>query len=196
MSELPMPKGKRVAVMTLGGGWGVVAADQCAERGLELPDLSEKTFNGINEFLPDFWSHNNPVDLVGSIRRANHHEAMRLLSEDDGFDSLIVLGSLMGGSFDKLHGLGIALRFIADLRRHVGPRAWLLIYQVAKGWRQLAIDAEAQRKAGRKKMDTASQQDRLDPKESKDWGTKNFAKIVHKVMKKSGKPLLPVAIDA
>jgi len=196
MSELPMPKGKRVAVMTLGGGWGVVAADQCAERGLELPDLSEKTFNGINEFLPDFWSHNNPVDLVGSIRRANHHEAMRLLSEDDGFDSLIVLGSLMGGSFDKLHGLGIALRFIADLRRHVGPRAWLLIYQVAKGWRQLAKDAEAQRKAGRKKMDTASQQDRLDPKESKDWGTKNFAKVVHKVMKTSGKPLLPVAIDA
>jgi acetyltransferase len=196
MSELPMPKGKRVAVMTLGGGWGVVAADQCAERGLQLPELSEKTFNGINEFLPDFWSHNNPVDLVGSIRRANHHEAMRLLSEDDKFDSLIVLGSLMGGNFDKLHGVKMAFKFISSLFRNVGPRAWLLIYQVAKGWRQLAVDAEAARKAGRKKADTASQQDRLDPSESRDWGTERFSEIVQEVIASSGKPLLPVAIDA
>jgi acyl-CoA synthetase (NDP forming) len=196
MSELPLPGGRRVAIMTLGGGWGVVAADQCAERGLELPELSDKTFNGINEFLPDFWSHNNPVDLVGSIRRANHHEAMRLLSEDEKFDSLIVLGSLMGGNYDKMDGAKTAFRFIYSLFRNVGPRAGLLIHQVAKGWRQLAKDAEAARKAGKKKADSASQQDRLDPKESKDWGTENFSKIVHKVMEQSGKPLLPVAIDS
>ena len=40
-SSLPLPKGNRVGIVTLGGGWGVVTADQCSEKGLVVPDLPE-----------------------------------------------------------------------------------------------------------------------------------------------------------
>ena len=40
-SSLPLPKGNKVGIMTLGGGWGVVASDLCVENGLEVPKLSE-----------------------------------------------------------------------------------------------------------------------------------------------------------
>ena len=43
-SSLPLPMGNRVAIMTLGGGWGVVTADLCEAYGLEIPELSEDLF--------------------------------------------------------------------------------------------------------------------------------------------------------
>jgi len=45
-SSLPLPKGNRAAIMTLGGGWGVVTADLCAQFGLEVPELSKKNYKG------------------------------------------------------------------------------------------------------------------------------------------------------
>ena len=51
--------------MTLGGGWGVVTADLCAEWGLEVVSLPKDLIGQINAILPPFWSHGNPIDLVG-----------------------------------------------------------------------------------------------------------------------------------
>ena len=42
-SSLPLPKGNRVGLLTLGGGWGVVASDLCVENGLEVPELSDES---------------------------------------------------------------------------------------------------------------------------------------------------------
>ena len=71
-SSLPLPRGRRAAVMTLGGGWGVVAADACDREGLELAELPASVVEELDTFLPRFWSRRNPVDIVGSVRRANH----------------------------------------------------------------------------------------------------------------------------
>ncbi len=66
-SSLPLPKGKKVGIVTLGGGWGVVASDLCMEHGLEVPLLSEQVIGNINKLLPPFWSHANPIDIVGEM---------------------------------------------------------------------------------------------------------------------------------
>ena len=66
-SSLPLPKGNSVGLLTLGGGWGVVASDLCEENGLTVPKLSEEVFSQINKLLPPFWSHANPIDVVGEM---------------------------------------------------------------------------------------------------------------------------------
>ena len=60
----PIPKGRRVAIATLGGGWGVLAADACARLGLDVVKLPKEVINELDSFLPAWWSRNNPVDLV------------------------------------------------------------------------------------------------------------------------------------
>jgi len=65
-SLLPLPDGKRVGIVTPGGGAGVLAADACGKVGLEVPTLSKGLIDEMNEYLPPFWSHGNPVDITAS----------------------------------------------------------------------------------------------------------------------------------
>ena len=91
-SSLPLPRGKRVAIMTLGGGWGVITTDLCADYGLEVPDLSEDIIDRLNSILPDFWSHANPVDIVGEGDPEIPKTCMEELLKWDGCDAVIHLG--------------------------------------------------------------------------------------------------------
>ncbi|MFH2092584.1 MAG: acetate--CoA ligase family protein [Pseudomonadota bacterium] len=91
-SSLPLPKGKRVAIMTFGGGWGVIAADLCAEHGLEVPELSLDIVDRLNQILPPFWSHGNPVDIVGEGDPNIPKTCMEELIKWDGCDAVIHLG--------------------------------------------------------------------------------------------------------
>ncbi len=91
-SSLPLPKGRRVAIMTLGGGWGVIATDLCVEYGLEVPGLSEDIIERLNKTLPSFWSHGNPVDLVGEGDPNIPKTCMEELLKWDGCDAVIHLG--------------------------------------------------------------------------------------------------------
>ncbi|MBA4396933.1 MAG: CoA-binding protein [Syntrophus sp. (in: bacteria)] len=93
-SSLPLPKGNRVGIITLGGGWGVVASDLCAERGLELPELEPDMIARIDRILPPYWSRSNPVDLVAEM---NPQVAMTITEELlqwDRCDAVIHLGIL------------------------------------------------------------------------------------------------------
>ncbi len=91
-SSLPRPKGNRVAIMTLGGGWGVVTTDLCAEHGLEVPKLSDGIIGRLNKILPSFWSHGNPVDIVGEGDPNIPRVCMEELLKWDGCDAVIHLG--------------------------------------------------------------------------------------------------------
>jgi len=91
-SSLPLPKGKRVAIMTLGGGWGVITTDLCAERGLEVPELSKDIIKRLNQILPPFWSHGNPVDIVGENDPGIPRICLEELLKWDGCDAVIHLG--------------------------------------------------------------------------------------------------------
>ena len=91
-SSLPLPKGPRVAIMTLGGGWGVVTSDLCNQYGLQVPSLSEDIIGRIDQLLPPFWSKANPVDLVGDTDPEVPIKVMSELLKWDGCDAVINLG--------------------------------------------------------------------------------------------------------
>jgi len=91
-SSLPLPQGKRVAILTLGGGWGVVASDLCIEKGLVVQPLSEQIINKINDWLPPFWSHANPVDLVAEMSTGIHLAIAEELLKWDECDAIIHMG--------------------------------------------------------------------------------------------------------
>lgn len=61
----PLPHGKRVGILTIGGGFGVVSAEACEKEGLQVAPLEAGTLEKFNALLPPRWSHANPVDMVG-----------------------------------------------------------------------------------------------------------------------------------
>jgi acyl-CoA synthetase (NDP forming) len=91
-SSLPLPAGNRVAIMTLGGGWGVVTADLCDTYGLEVPTLSDEIVEWIDRILPDYWSRANPVDMVGDKGLDMPFEILEALIGWNGCDAVIHLG--------------------------------------------------------------------------------------------------------
>jgi acyl-CoA synthetase (NDP forming) len=91
-SSLPLPKGNRVAIMTLGGGWGVVTTDLCVENGLVLPRLSKEIISRLDQMLPDYWSRGNPADIVGEHDPNIPRTAMEALMQWDGCDAVLHLG--------------------------------------------------------------------------------------------------------
>ncbi|MDD5169230.1 MAG: acetate--CoA ligase family protein, partial [Syntrophales bacterium] len=86
-SSLPLPRGRKVALMTLGGGGGVVATDMCNESGLEVPHLSADVIARIDKILPPFWSRENPIDLVGEFGTSTPLEVLEALVAWDQCDA-------------------------------------------------------------------------------------------------------------
>ncbi|MBF0377669.1 MAG: CoA-binding protein [Desulfamplus sp.] len=111
-SSMPLPKGNRVAIMTLGGGWGVVTSDLCAEHNLEVPTLSPEIIKTLNPLLPDYWSHANPVDIVGENDPNIPKVALEELLKWDGCDAVIHLG---------IHGKRIFIEKMVDSIAKVDP---------------------------------------------------------------------------
>jgi acyl-CoA synthetase (NDP forming) len=93
-SSLPLPKGNRVGIVTLGGGWGVVASDLCSEQGLEVPALEPDMIARIDRILPPYWSRSNPIDLVAEMNPQVAMTATEELLKWDRCDAVIHLGIL------------------------------------------------------------------------------------------------------
>jgi acyl-CoA synthetase (NDP forming) len=103
-SSLPLPRGNRAAIMTLGGGWGVVTADLCAHFGLDVTELSADIIRDIDPILPPYWSRANPIDLVGERDPAIPRAVLELLLKWDGCDAVINLGIVGRQKVLKIHG--------------------------------------------------------------------------------------------
>ena len=97
LSSQPIPRGNRVGVITLGGGWGVMAADALAQHGLDVVALRRETVDRLNEILPPYWSRGNPVDLVAGLKDGDFKKPLTTLLESDYIDSLMLLGIGYGG---------------------------------------------------------------------------------------------------
>jgi acyl-CoA synthetase (NDP forming) len=98
LSALPLPAGRRVAVMTLGGGWGVLAADELARNDLDLAPLEPGVLAALDELLPGYWCRSNPVDLVTAIGPDVSSRALTVLAESEAVDAVVVLGILRSPS--------------------------------------------------------------------------------------------------
>jgi len=91
LSSQPLPRGRRVAVLTNAGGLGILCADACEAAGLELPELADETRAALAEHLPAEASVANPVDLLGSATAATYTAALPPLLGDPHVDALIAL---------------------------------------------------------------------------------------------------------
>jgi acetyltransferase len=83
--------GNRLAILTNGGGPGVLAADSVATQGGTLATLAPETIAALNEVLPDNWSHSNPVDIVGDCIADRYLAALRVLDGAPGVDAVLVM---------------------------------------------------------------------------------------------------------
>ncbi|MDZ4230567.1 MAG: acetate--CoA ligase family protein, partial [Dehalococcoidales bacterium] len=91
LSHQPVPSGRNVAILTNGGGPGIMTADACADRGLELPILSDKTLAALKSFLPDRASFSNPVDMTAEATAEEYRRALEVFLEDESVNIVIII---------------------------------------------------------------------------------------------------------
>ncbi|MDR9480477.1 MAG: bifunctional acetate--CoA ligase family protein/GNAT family N-acetyltransferase [Spiribacter sp.] len=85
------PAGDSLAILTNGGGIGVLATDALIGHHGQLAELSETTQAALDEVLPATWSHGNPVDIIGDAPGKRYADALKVLSEQTEGDAILVL---------------------------------------------------------------------------------------------------------
>ena len=88
----PRPRGKRVGILSSGGGHAVMTTDACQRAGLQIANLSPATIEKLNQVLPDRWPHANPVDTVAAGFVT--YQALWPLVEDENVDAILSVGSI------------------------------------------------------------------------------------------------------
>ncbi len=83
--------GSRLAIVTNGGGPGVMAADRACDLGVPLAELSSATIDKLSAVLPAHWSHSDPVDILGDADATRYREATEIVLADGQVDGLLVL---------------------------------------------------------------------------------------------------------
>ncbi|MEO8192040.1 MAG: GNAT family N-acetyltransferase [Acidobacteriota bacterium] len=91
LANQPLPRGRRVAILTNAGGPGILAADVCEAQGLTLAPLSPATVRGLRAFLPAAASVGNPVDMLASADATAYRNALALLLKDRNVDAVLVI---------------------------------------------------------------------------------------------------------
>ena len=85
------PVGNRLAIVTNGGGPGVMATDRAVDLGLSIATLSDATVEYLNQHLPPNWPHANPVDVIGDAQADRYHHAVKACLEDDNVDGVLAI---------------------------------------------------------------------------------------------------------
>jgi len=86
-----LPKGDRVAIVTNGGGTGVLATDAIYLNGLRLAEFSEETKRELRKVMPDIVNIRNPLDLAGDADEKRYSDALSIISKDPNIDMFIVI---------------------------------------------------------------------------------------------------------
>jgi len=85
------PRGDRLAIITNGGGPGVMAADRAADLGIPLAELSSATIASLQSALPANWSHGNPMDLIGDADAERYRAGLSACLDDENVDGALVM---------------------------------------------------------------------------------------------------------
>ncbi len=91
LGHLTSLAGNRLAILTNGGGVGVLAVDRLADFGGELADISPATMAKLDAALPPIWSRANPVDIAGDADEQRYAVALGHLLDDDANDAVLVM---------------------------------------------------------------------------------------------------------
>jgi acetyltransferase len=90
-SSQPLPKGPNLVVVTNSGGPGILTADTADRTGLSMAQLSQKTIQRLQEFLPSYAAFYNPVDIIGDANAERYRKTLDVVSEDPMVHSILVL---------------------------------------------------------------------------------------------------------
>jgi acetyltransferase len=95
MSEIlamqPQPRGPALAIITNAGGPGVMATDALMTSGGQLAVLGPETKAALDKLLPPFWSHANPIDILGDATPERYRQVVEVCARAPGVDGLLVL---------------------------------------------------------------------------------------------------------
>ncbi|EXJ14717.1 bifunctional acetate--CoA ligase family protein/GNAT family N-acetyltransferase [Imhoffiella purpurea] len=83
--------GDRIAIITNGGGPGVLAADRAVELGLTLAQFGDETRQKLEKALPDYWSHGNPIDIIGDAPPERYRLALDACIADSEVDGVLCI---------------------------------------------------------------------------------------------------------
>ena len=85
------PQGKRLAIITNGGGPGAMAADRAGDLEIPLANLSLNTVQALNATMPPNWSHSNPIDIAGDATPERYRDAILAVAQDEEVDGMLVM---------------------------------------------------------------------------------------------------------
>jgi acetyltransferase len=87
----PQPRGPALGIVTNAGGPGVMATDALMTEGGALAELSPETRAALDKILPPFWSHANPIDILGDATPERYRQAVEVCAKDPNIQGLLIL---------------------------------------------------------------------------------------------------------
>ncbi|MEE4358647.1 MAG: bifunctional acetate--CoA ligase family protein/GNAT family N-acetyltransferase, partial [Desulfococcaceae bacterium] len=91
MAKQPRPRGHRLAIITNGGGPGVMATDTLGRYGQEPAPLDAETLKSLDAFLPPFWSRGNPIDILGDASPKRFSSTLEVCFKSENLDGVLVI---------------------------------------------------------------------------------------------------------
>ena len=85
------PRGDRLAIVTNGGGAGVMATDALIEEGGRLAELAPETVSALDQVLPPTWSHTNPVDMIGDADAKRYAATIKAVRRDKNVNGVLAI---------------------------------------------------------------------------------------------------------
>jgi acetyl coenzyme A synthetase (ADP forming)-like protein len=90
-SAQPIPKGRRIGIITNAGGIGIMATDSCIRNGLQLAQMSPAAREKFKSFLPATANTSNPVDVIGDADEKRYAAALKVLLDEPEVDGVIAI---------------------------------------------------------------------------------------------------------
>jgi acetyltransferase len=87
----PLPQGPNLVIITNAGGPGVMATDSLIAQGGKLANLGPKTMERLNKVLPHYWSHGNPIDILGDAKADRFRAVVEACLDDENIDGIVVI---------------------------------------------------------------------------------------------------------
>jgi acetyltransferase len=138
LASTRLPEGERLAIVTNGGGPGVVAADSAADNEVPLAELSKESIEKLNRLLPAQWSHGNPIDIIGDAPAQRFADAAAAALADPGVDALLAMYSPV--AVTEPEAAALALAHAARGSRKPVFAAWL--GDINPGRSRASLDAQ------------------------------------------------------
>jgi acetyltransferase len=91
LSKQPRPRGPKLVIVTNAGGPAVLATDALIAEGGEVASLSEDSRKALDDLLPPFWSHGNPIDVLGDADPVRYARAIDIAIKEAGSDGLLAI---------------------------------------------------------------------------------------------------------